>query len=344
MTADGPDPEYAYSPESFDLKAICLNSNFGSLKFEDSYPKLQRIKEKILELEALNYREHLTEGESGKIENISRELIEQHIAPRENFDIGVGNSQQTHDQLETTADNFYESSLTKLRPFITYLRQEQQTDKEAQKELQDSIKNAKKLETELQVRLEEVSTRLEKMQKQIEKDKASVEKGKGITSAKFLSKEFERQSNTHNTEAKKWHERIWYFCIGLVFTAVGGFLLHYFVIKPTEDELLMIEFGIMMLLIISVEFYGLSFVAKNYNVEKNLETTNTHRRNVAETVISLLGSGLSQDESIKQTFLSEASKAIFEKETTGYLSKDQIVSTPVQELVTQVINKGAHSS
>jgi hypothetical protein len=99
----------------------------------------------------------------------------------------------------------------------------------------------------------------------------------------------------------------------------------------------MIEWAAFSLLLISVIFFGLKFFISNYNIHRNSELINRHRRNVAETLVRYLESDKSP-EILKTILIKDASTALFEHQSTGYLDKDQMqISTPVKEMVTKII-------
>ena len=56
------------SLKELDLKEICLNKDFGTLKFERALPKLEILKEVIVELNELNYNSKLTTREVNEVE------------------------------------------------------------------------------------------------------------------------------------------------------------------------------------------------------------------------------------------------------------------------------------
>lgn len=317
--------KYPDSPRSINLDEICLKENFGDLKFEHILPLLKKMKGIIVELEDLNYREYLTVLEIRQIDS-ARGDFNSFVKKIQEFTLNQNNPKDIRDNIQNQVTSFYHNDFAqKTRSSLTFLRQEAKLDNKTEKELQDSVARAKKLETELSEKLASIKI-----------EEKSVEKGSGIIASKFLSKEFENQFDTHENAAAKWFRLLISFYI-LLGTAISfNFMIYLIHIRPTKDHFLMIEWGVFTFLCVSILFYGLSFAVRNFNIHKNLASINRHRRNVAQTLTSFLESDKSID--VRNAFLKDAAPALFEHQSTGYLDKDQIqVSTPVQEMVTKII-------
>lgn len=327
------DNKYPDSPRNLDLASICTDkAKLGPLTFDNSLPLLEKIKEYIVELEDLDYKDNLTVNEAGKVESVKNDFLNSHVKKIQNFQVGVADSMNIKINIERDINNFYNTALTNLRPLLTALRLELQSNNKTQKELQLSLTNAKKLEKELREKIQDVSMG-------IEKDKKEVEKGKGVVSAQFLSKEFDSQFSIHEDKAETyWYPKIRYYYIALFGFAVISFGTYVFIReKYPNDSKFLIEWAIFSLLIISLFFYGLNFSNKNFNIQKNLAALNKHRRNVAQTFQGFLNSGV-DDNDIKNALLKESAEAMFKNESTGYLSKDQMqITTPIQEMVTKIV-------
>lgn len=318
--------KYPNSPRGIDLESLCLDPRFGALKFETALPRLDKMKTELVELEELDYKAHLTQEEIKKIDS-TKNTFTNFVQQIQNFDLSQGNPQQTRDNIQNQIVNFYDSTFAiYTRNSLIYLRQQLRLDKKTEKELRQAIANAKKIEAELQERLTK-----------IKEEEKSVEKGSGIIASKFLSKEFEDQFNIHEGSSKGWFKATIGFYIALFIAATGSFITYLSIVKTTNDKNLYIEWAIFNFLLIAIIFYGLRLSNRNFNIHKNLAAVNRHRRNVAETLINFLSSE-KNDEIIKSTLIKDASVALFEHKTTGYLTKDQTqVGTPVQEMITKII-------
>lgn len=86
--------------------------------------------------------------------------------------------------------------------------------------------------------------------------------------------------------------------------------------------------------------YHLSQAIRELNVLKNMRISYLHRSIVAQTFESFLNANLSNDQAVREGITKEAAVTMFRKESSGYLSKDQMEppSAPVQEVV-KVFNK-----
>lgn len=319
--------KYPDSPRNIDLSSICLDARFGDLKFSNALPQLQKMQETMVELEDLDYKEHLTKSEINNIESLKSNL-NSYINQIKNFNLTQGNPQQTRNNIETQVNSYYENNFPQTRNSLTYLYQHSKLDQKTEKELKKTVANAKKLEKQLQDKLDALS-----------KDEEAIENKEGIVSSKFLSQEFEEQFSTHSAEAEdKWFSWIQNFYIALAVSIVVAFI-GYIVIRNvwSEDPVLAIEWGVFTLLAISFLFFGLKFAVRNFNIHKNLASVNRHRRNVAQTFVNFLNSEKSSEE-VKSVLLKDASSALFEHHSTGYLEQDNLkISTPVQEMVTKVV-------
>ncbi len=112
--------------------------------------------------------------------------------------------------------------------------------------------------------------------------------------------------------------------------------LYYHFIKIYND--LRTEFAVMSAVLIAMLFYALRICLRNYNILKHLIHSNKHRANVAQTLENFINSAGSDTE-LKSVLIKEGASAMFQSDSTGYLTKDQMeITTPVKELITTFIS------
>ena len=319
--------KYQSSPRLLDLESICLDARFGDLQFLNSVNFLEKMKEDIVELEDFDYRQYLTTSEINNIES-ARNQFNDLIKQISDFTISQPNPLDVRNNIQNSVVNFYQSSFASLtRSSLIYLRQQFKLDNKTEKELQQTIISAKKLETELQSKLEK-----------IKEDQASVIKGSGIVSSKYLSKVFKEQANKSEGKILLWSNLILGLSIGLLILVIGLFFIYFFFIRNLNDKGAITEFAVFSTLGVATIFYYLRFSIRNYNVLNHLTQSNSHRANVAETLENYI-SASNNDQEVKLALLKEAACAMFQSDSTGYLNKDQIeASSPVKEMINTIIS------
>ncbi len=110
------------------------------------------------------------------------------------------------------------------------------------------------------------------------------------------------------------------------------------VIRDVQESGMRTEFAVFSTLIIASIFYFLRLSIRNYNVLSHLAHSNAHRANVAETLENFITSS-GGDQETKTALLREAAIAMFQSDSTGYLTKDQIeVTSPVKEMINTIIS------
>ncbi|HVU06682.1 MAG TPA: hypothetical protein VHE10_02750 [Candidatus Paceibacterota bacterium] len=318
--------KYPNTPRGVDLKKICLNPNFGDLTFSVSLPILEKMQSDVVELEDLDYKQYLTDSEINQITNAVN-TYNNYIQQIQSFTLSQGNPKQTRDNIENSIKSFYQNSFAQqTRNSLIYLRQQVKLDDRTQKDLQQAVVNARKIEKELNDRLS-----------RIKKDEESVSKKAGIVSSKYLSQVFREAAERSQTRVAKWFKAIIIFSILLAI--VAGLLFYIYVTSiQASDVNIKTEFTIFSVLLIAISFYILRFCVRNFNVLNHLIESNKHRANVAETLEAFITSG-NGDLDIKAALLKEAAPAMFAADSTGYLTKDQMeISSPVQELITTFVS------
>lgn len=317
---------YPNSLRDVDIKSLCLNANFWDLKFQNSVTVLEKMKSDMVELEDLDYKEHLTNQEIQQINN-AQENLNSYLQQIRDFTLTQWNPSASRDNIENQIRSFYDNNFaSQTRWSLIYLRQELKSNWKTDKELQKALVDALKIKDQLQDQFEIIKN-----------DKETIQKESWINSSKHLSQEFEKQSTNSNEESTKWFYFSLGFYVAIFVWVIIWFAWYFFNIKPQNDKYLTTEWWIFVLIITSIIFYWLNFCSRNFNIHKNLYSINYHRRNVAESFMWFLENINTSEE--KEVFLRDVSRSLFEHQSTGYLDKDQMqISTPVQEMVTKIVS------
>ena len=95
------------------------------------------------------------------------------------------------------------------------------------------------------------------------------------------------------------------------------------------------------LLIVSFLIYVVSFLIKQYSVQKHLQAVNKHRANTLNSYKLFIQSLENADSGTKQSLMVEIARAIYESGQTGYInSKDDSGGIPSILEITKMVNKG----
>lgn len=322
------DNKYPDSVRNVEIEKICLDSKFGELNFSDIVEPLKQMVADVVELEDYDFRTALTQYEVNQVEQ-ARNAIISYITQIQSFSIAQPNSTQIRDSLVQSIKSYYQNSFaSQIRQSLLYLRDKVRSSTKSNEA------EYRKLAKELQTLVIEVKE--EKIK--LEKDKISVEQGKGIISAKYLSTQFEQQAKDAGDEADKWQSWVWWLSVGMVMSIIilaFGYVMYTKNIDPPGR----IEYAVFSATFIASLFFFLKIVLRNYNITKHISTGNKHRANVASIIEGFLAQA-NQDQDLKSALLTEGSTALFQADSTGYLTKDQIeVSTPVKEIFNTVLHK-----
>ncbi len=320
--------KYPDSVRNIDIDKICLDSNFGVLNFSAVVGPLKEMVAQVVELEEYDFRESLTLYESTQVEQARLQVLS-YISQIQSFSIEQLNSTQIRDSLVQSIQSYYQNSFAaQIRQSLLYLRDK--TRSSAKSNEAEYRKLAKELQT-LVTEVKEEKTKLEK-------DKVSVEQGRGVISAKYLSVQFEQQATDAEVDSGFWQKWVFGLAVGMI-AVIILLALGYVLYIRNIDTSSRIEYAVFSATIIASIFFYLKIVLRNYNITKHISTGNKHRANVAATLEGFLEQA-SQDQELKMALLKEGSAAIFQTDSTGYLTKDQIeVTTPIKEVINTVMHK-----
>lgn len=321
--------KYVDSVKEINIEDICSNSNFGELNFKSIIDLLKLMVSEIVELENLDYKSNLTQSEVNQIDS-ARNNLKSYIDQIKNFSISQPNASSVRDGIINNLKSYYENSFaSQTRQPLLYLRDKVRLNTKS------SETEYRKLASELQKLVTEVKSEKEKLK--IDQD--SIRKERGIVSSQYLSEFFNKESGEAKTESINQKKLFNKLIFGLGLLVVILFIVYLLFIRQFSDNSLKIEYGVISATLIAVVFFYTRVILREYNITKHIQVSNKHRANVASTLEGLL-SQTSQDPELKSSMVKEASVAIFQSDSTGYLTKDQIeISTPVKEVVNTVMTQ-----
>lgn len=320
--------------KSLNIENLCTRQELWALNFSSSIDILEKARDMIVDImESINFND-LSTQEKGYVENWKRSL-ESHLTQIRDFNLTVGdNPTNTRDNIESNIRSFYNEFVERVRWIHTYIINQSLIDATKSKDFLKSIKEIQWLKHEF---LEEKKW-LQDIVKQLQQEREKVQASKGQISASYLSQEFEAQYENYKNEAndRYTYAKIMYFL--LLFVIVVNLVVYFRMIYKGQDitNLFNYEYGIGLIALVSILFYGLTFCSNNYKVAKNLESINRHRRNVAETFGRFLETS-PDDVETKNKLLQEAAVAMFQYIWSWYLVKDTGISTPTLEMVNKIL-------
>jgi hypothetical protein len=150
---------------------------------------------------------------------------------------------------------------------------------------------------------------------------------------------FFRQAESHK---KAGH---WWLAVMLGGFAGSGYII-FQILKKFEDELKstdtsninsILQILAAKLAVISVVFYILHWISRNYSAQRHLETLNRHRQNSLRVFRSFVES--TEDPVAKDRILEMAAKSIFDSHETGYIISGNDSETGIKALDFFTINK-----
>ena len=320
--------KYPDTIRNVDIDSICTDSKFGELNFQPSVLILKQMAYEIVELEDLDFRSYLTGAEIVQIDGV-RNTVKNYINQIESFTITQPNASEARDVIIQSIQQYYDNSFaSQIRQSLLYLRDKVRLNTKS------SETEYRKLATELQRLVEEVKVENEKLKL----DQDSIKQQRGIVSSQYLSQFFEKESVDYKNDSLKLKYKFNWLTLLLASLVVVIFLVYFFFIRELDGSSLKIEFGILATTFIAVIFFYVRVTLREYNITKHIQISNKHRSNVASTLEVFLAQA-TQDADLKIHLVKEASTAIFQSESTGYLTKDQIeINTPIKEVVNTVMN------
>jgi hypothetical protein len=160
------------------------------------------------------------------------------------------------------------------------------------------------------------------------------------------------QHSVHFREEATRHgkgARVWLFAtitLGALGAIYSLWSFHYFLPTATPDKAEWwphLTYFTSRLLVLSVIFFGMAWASKNFRSQKHNEVVNRHRQNALRTFEAFVKAA--DDKQTKDAVLLQATKCIFEGQSSGYLSSEpeQMPSNTVIEVLRKVSSGGKSS-
>ncbi len=321
------------------IRKLTLNKDFGKLKFERSQPHLIELQNLYKELDELDYQNNITQPEATGINGQKQELINL-LKQIDQFDIAVVNSQQIHDDIENSIENHYNNAIPQLRSILVYLEHRaalKSKDKAGLQKQQKAAVQAEKIYKELSVKLQNEFKRLRRRKK-------VVEEAHGEIAAIYFGKHFENEAINSSKSADRWlrrRDKLFKWLLGII---IGNFIIYFclFVVNKlgwsgfSPEEFFTPQYGIVKLALLAILSYAIGFASRNYSINSNLEATNKHRKNVAETLTDFLSTN--PDEKARSQMIKQGTEAIFKHLPTGYVPKSEQKSEgPIYKIINTIL-------
>jgi hypothetical protein len=326
--------------KEFNVQKFALNKEkLGSLTFDDAYKYFEELQKLFIELIDLDYENKLTPEEVRNINVHGIQFINNHLSRLENYDINQNNAKELHDNIINEVRNFYNSLAQVYRSALVYLRQESGLENKNAKDLQEAQKDVLASKKEYEKLINNLTSKI----KELEKKETEVEIKHGEVASVLLAKYFEKQSTVHNTNADLWLESRNKFFKWIIIILAVNFILYFCIffankfgwIELETKNIFTIEYGIIKLALLSVLSYGLAFCSKNYRIESNLKSVNTHRKNVAQTLDDFLATNPGAD--TKSQMIKQGTEAMFKHLPLGYISNEDSRDVgPVNEIIYKI--------
>jgi len=326
--------------ESFPVKKFALNKDkLGSLTFDEACEYFESLQNLFTELINLDYENKLTVDEANNINQQGEIFLNNHIARLENYDIGQDNAKQLHEQITNEIKNLYNSFSKGQRSILTYLRQESDLESKDAKDLQQAQQDILTAKKEYKKLNEELKTKIDELKSK----ESTVETGHGKLASTILAKHFDKQCIEHDLNSKTWLKTRNNFFKLIVGLLVVNFIMYFIIffanklgyIPLATKDVFTIEYGIIKLALLSVLSYGLAFCSKNYRIESNLKSVNTHRKNVAQTLDDFLATN--PEAETKSQLIKQGTEAIFKHLPLGYIADEDSHDTgPVNEIIYKI--------
>ncbi len=320
-----------------DLEFLALNERFGDLKFRSAYPKLEEIKNWILEFVELNYEKYLPIEKTKEI-NDNFDKYANYLNWLKSFSISAsGNPKIEHDNFERDIDNLYRSFFENfVVKYLGYLK-DRASEKSQNKKV---LVRQQKAAVQAEKKYNELADSLEKKIQSLEKQQKDIESTSGEVAAAQFGKSFEAQAKEYENASGRWlKERVLYLKIlfWLLGINIGGYIYLFASTKigflPGFDpkEFFTLEYAAIKLTLISLLFYVVSFSSKHYNINSDLTSTNKHRKNVAETYTLFLET--SKNEDARKEIAKQGAEAMFQHTPNGYTKSNESERSFINEIV-----------
>ena len=238
-----------------------------------------------------------------------------------------------HKSIHDQANSLYQENLKILVPLIERINILKLNPKEVEGQVSKALKSIKEIEL--------IKEEVEKSKSNIDVAIKEVRDALGKEGALISADDFQKQANEHKDLSKKWFYGVIGSIVGTIILTIlifGGFIPSLSITSTQGDYLKIIQVSIFKIVLLSIAYLILFQSLKNYKVNQHLYVVNKHRQLVL-SVYPLMAKA-TNDQEQSNNIVAQASKAIFEQSTTGYLDSD---SNPnpinLTEVITKIIDK-----
>ena len=243
-----------------------------------------------------------------------------------------GNETNAPNQYQVTNDgiaNLYQEDLDLLPPLIERINILKLNPTEVESKITQALQSIKEIE--------KIKGEAEKSKENIDLAIKEVRDALGKEGALISAKDFEDQAKEHKELAKNWFRGA---IVSIVLTAVlvvvlfSGLLPSLNLKNVGDDYPRIIQVTIFKIILLSIAYLIVHQALKNYKVNQHLYVLNKHRQLTLE-VYPLMAKA-TNDQEQSNAIVAQASKAIFDPGTTGYLDGEE---NPNPVNLTEIINK-----
>jgi hypothetical protein len=153
------------------------------------------------------------------------------------------------------------------------------------------------------------------------------------------SKIFQRQEEVHASIAKSWLKWTVSVAVCTLALLILSFTFDIFHIYGKTGINYPNIFS--KLVVVSLLIYCITFCARQYSVNKNLESINNHRKNALNSFALFIETISPEDANTRNTLILQVAKAIYDNVGSGYLPNQDVSSPNIIEL-TKYVGQSQH--
>ncbi len=318
----------------FDFKTLEKNDFGKDYNFKEASKRLETIYNDFLD--AVNNFSvlELPIDDVNKVVSVANRLSD-YIKQIQEFSMDTGSIEEIknrHQTIHQQIENLYQEDLKTFRPIIRDGGLVKMKPEEVERQITAAANASKEIEKIKQ----EIRDEATNAKKEVEKTIKEVQDALGKGGAVISSNEFEEQSKTHAYLAKWWFRA----SLASIALAIGIVVVLFKTtwivpsIDQATDPYKIIHAGIFKVVLLSFIYVLVYQSVKNYKINKHLHVLNRHRQ-LSLTVYPIMVKA-SNDPAHSNIVASQAAKAIFDQNTTGYLDGDDTIN-PIN--LTEIINK-----
>lgn len=339
-----------------DISELALDKRFGSLVFENANKKLTNVQKWLKESQDLMSEDILIRQDFDYLRMSLKRLVE-HLEWIHQFSLeNVTNAKQQSDEFNRRIDDFYNDFYTQVpMRILPFLREERRRENPGEQKLDEELKQAVQIRTELEEVKNKWSDELQSVREETEAIRAT---SKEVGAAK-VERGAVKMASHFDGEVERYEKlsKAWLIAVVIGYTALVGTLIWLWKEATRNFSALYVESEsgtvaasvsgadsviwvslVSKLVILAALWYGLSFIIKNYNVNSHLSSVNRHRGAVARTIEDFIAVEDPQGNQNIPLVLQNATEAMFKNIPVGYVSKtEKETSNPVLQIVNDLM-------